>query len=103
MDDVPVILFQGWQIHHLAIRGKSHAVATALVGFFPEDFVGPQIEAGEELQRAYIKPAGRRVGGHAFDVERFSFLDESARRDASNEAVAAIDVEHEDAVPAPFE
>jgi hypothetical protein len=99
-----MVFLQRGEIHHLAIGRESHAVAAALVGFFPEDFVREQIEAGDELQRAHVEPLRGGAGDDALHVERLAVGGiEPARRDAPDEAMAVVDVEHEHAMPAAFE
>jgi hypothetical protein len=103
VNDVPMILFERREIHHAPIRRQRHAVAAALIRFFPEDFVRAQIEAGEELQRAHVKPPGRRAGRDAFYVERLAVRAAAGSRNAPHERVATIDVEHEHTVAAALE
>jgi len=102
-----VVLEDGMEIHSGLVLSNSDPKRTFLKMIppsdLPEDFVRAQVEAGEKLQCADVKPPGRGAGGNAFDVERFSVGAESGGGDAFHEGVPAVDVEHEHPVPAAFE
>jgi hypothetical protein len=71
--------------------------------FFPNDLLRDEIEAGHRASGGDVNALVRRAGANAFHVERLAGGVEAGSLDALNEAVAVVNVEHENAVPAVFE
>lgn len=103
VDDMPVTLFETWEVNDFAVGRQSEAIAAAGVGFFPEDFFGVEIEGGEGAGGGDVEAAGIGVGGKAFYVERLFIFVEAREGNAFDEFVIVINVENDDAVAAIFE
>jgi hypothetical protein len=102
VDDVPAVALERRQVDDLAVRGERHPVAALLVGLFPEDPLGHEVEAGERLGRADVEPLRAGAGADSLDVVGLALLIEPGRGDALDELVAVVDVEDQQPVPAIF-
>src|ERR1051325_2914089 len=103
INDVPMGLLERWQINDFAVRRDGHAVATALVGFIPQDLPGDQVETDQRLQRADVKPFGGGTGADSLYVEGSPLLIQTGGGDPLDKSVIGVDVENENAVSAVFE
>ena len=98
-----MVLFQRRQIDVLSVPGQAHAVATAIVRFFPKDFFGDEIKALQSVSGGNIEPLGPGVGANAFYVARLAVLIEAGERNAFDEFEVVVHVEDDYAVAAVLE
>jgi hypothetical protein len=101
IDHIPFRQIEGRHVKRLAVGGNRHAIAAVgVVPFLPDDLVGRQIEGREAARGADVEPAGGGVSGDA--LNRFDRLASIGFPDpnTSDELVAVIGVEYEDADPA---
>ena len=103
VDDVPELLLKRRQVDRLPIRRDGHPVAATRILAVPENLVGPQIDALHGASRTDIEATGVGTGTNALHIVGHAVGSESHRRDAADELVAMVDVEHEQAVPAVLE
>ena len=96
---IPEILFQGREIHGLAIRGNGHAVTASFIGTFPQELVGGQIDALKGVEGGNENTVELGADGNPLDVCRASILMKTLRGNAAHETVLIIDVKYQQSMP----
>src|SRR6185437_16977854 len=86
----------------LAIGRDRHAVTPALIGAIPEFFARDDVHRHHAIDIADVHLAGGRAGGEALDVFDGLPLLVFQGREAFDEFVTLIDIEHQDADATPF-
>jgi hypothetical protein len=113
--DVPVLFLETGQIDRRPVRRDRHPVRPALVLLLPHHLLGREIDALHRLEIADVDAVRREADRDSLDVGGVAggrhapvecprlLAQESGCRDSLHEAVAVVDVEDQEPVPAMFQ
>ena len=86
---------QGWHVEQLAVGRDRQPIAAAVVLAIPENAFRLQIDRDEPLDGCDVEHSGFRAGGDSFHVLRLFAGGRIPGRNALDEFVALVDIEHQ--------